>query len=192
MQFTYFDLEMAEKEKVARQVLYGPATTKIQHRTGSENSDWTINRFSFWPCICCKCCCASFTVLLKHVKAEQKEEDENNWRKNKRNMQMRVNLYWWSRREGRNVAEWERIVVGANYFFFSFKEVWLKDRILHAVIFLKTLSAELLPVSVTALASALHSTAQACVCELEPSPVPLISRMTTWLLGRAIVYSYYN
>lgn len=118
MQFTYFDLEMAEKEKVARQVLYGPATTKIQHRTGSENSDWTINRFSFWPCICCKCCCASFTVLLKHVKAEQKEEDENNWRKNKRNMQMRVNLYWWSRREGRNVAEWERIVVGANYFFF--------------------------------------------------------------------------
>lgn len=38
-QFTYFDLEMAEKEKVARQMLYTLATTKIQHRTESENRD---------------------------------------------------------------------------------------------------------------------------------------------------------
>lgn len=63
---------------------------------------------------------------------------------------------------------------------------------LHEVVFLKTLLAELLPADFTASANALHSAAQARVCEPEPSPVPLISRMTTWLLGRAIVYSYYN
>lgn len=90
MQFTYFDLEMAEKEKLARQILYGPATTKIQHRTESENRDWTINRSFFCSCICCKYCCASFTGLLKHVKAEQGEEEatprsgyKNDWKKKK-------------------------------------------------------------------------------------------------------------
>lgn len=43
-----------------------------------------------------------------------------------------------------------------------------RTEFLHEVIFLKTLSAELLPADVTALANAPRSAAQACVCEPEP------------------------
>lgn len=60
------------------------------NKTRSENRDVTIDRSFFCLCISCKCCCASFTELLKHVKAEQGKEAtpcsgyKNDWEKSKK------------------------------------------------------------------------------------------------------------
>lgn len=77
-------------------------------------------------------------------------------------------------------------------FFFSFKKCDQRTEFYMQLFPWRLYQQNFCPDNVTALASALHSTAQACVCELEPSPVPLTTRMTTWLLGTAIVYSYCN
>lgn len=149
-----------QREKVARQTLCGPATTKIQYRTESANRDWTLHRPFFCPRICCKHCCASSTVMLKHVKAEQREEgatpclgcknDCKETIKKEYTVCVSTNQQWWSRGKWRNGIEYlerglEKMRVrkkhnwGQIFFFFSFERSVTEGQNVHEFIFLNTL-----------------------------------------------------